>query len=289
MTKEKCFIIAPISTPEDRRPLYLNDPKHCQHVIDYLLVPAIENAGFDPVSPLAKAADLIHAEVVRNLQTATLVLCDMSGLNPNVMFELGVRTAMNKPVCLIIDEVTPKPPFDLNLINHHRYVPDLREWVLKPEIAKLTDHVRASSATSENALWKYFSLKAAADATDAKSGEQSELTLIRMQIEALRKDVTRSDDFFAEPQIISRPNRAALIEMKTRQLANIAGALGIKGTVRPKLMGDNTLEFWFEISGDDAPHPKLDDFLEIANVLGIKLKVEAQLSWQPESSKPAGR
>lgn len=99
MAKEKCFIIAPISTQAERAVLYLNDPDHCEYVIEHLLVPAVEKAGFEPVKPKAKGANLIHAEIVKNLQTAALVLCDMSGLNPNVFFELGIRTAMNKPIC----------------------------------------------------------------------------------------------------------------------------------------------------------------------------------------------
>jgi hypothetical protein len=54
MPKDKCFIIAPISTLPDRVPLYLNDPEHSEHIIDHLLVPAVEQAGFEPVKSKAK-------------------------------------------------------------------------------------------------------------------------------------------------------------------------------------------------------------------------------------------
>ena len=41
-------------------------------------------------------ADLIHAQIVKNLQFADVVLCDVSTHNPNVFFELGIRTALNR-------------------------------------------------------------------------------------------------------------------------------------------------------------------------------------------------
>lgn len=189
--KQECFIIAPISTPAERTSLYLNDADHCEHVIEHLLVPAVEKAGFKPVRPKAKGANLIHADIVQHLQTASLVLCDMSGLNPNVFFELGVRTAMNKPICLTIDKATKDAPFDLNVVNHHAYVSDLRPWILPGEIDKLATHIEDSATSQENALWKYFALRISAELTESKSGQQSELSLLRMEIEALRKE-TRS-------------------------------------------------------------------------------------------------
>jgi len=44
---------------------------------------------------------LIHAEIIRNIENADLVLCDMSCLNPNVFFEFGIRTSLNKPVSVV--------------------------------------------------------------------------------------------------------------------------------------------------------------------------------------------
>lgn len=187
--KQECFIIAPISTLAERTSLYLNDADHCEHVIEHLLVPAVEKAGFQPVRPKAKGANLIHAEIVRNLQTATLVLCDMSGLNPNVFFELGIRTAMNLPICLAIDEATKDPPFDLDLINHHPYNSDLRPWVLPKEIEKLANHIKDSATAKENALWQYFALRVKADTTEGKSGPDAKLDLLVSEFDALRQQL----------------------------------------------------------------------------------------------------
>ena len=55
--------------------------------------------------PTASGSDLIHAKIIKNLETADLVLCDMSALNPNVFFEFGMRTALNKPA---LDDATTR-------------------------------------------------------------------------------------------------------------------------------------------------------------------------------------
>ena len=140
-----CFIIMPISTPEDSLALYKDDNEHFSHVLDYLLVPAVEAAGFSAIPPMAKGADLIHAGIVENLEKADLVLCDMSCLNANVFFELGIRTALDKPVCMIRDDVSPRVPFDTAILNYHTYECSLAPWSLKTEIPKLTEHIKKLS------------------------------------------------------------------------------------------------------------------------------------------------
>jgi hypothetical protein len=50
-----------------------------------------------------KGTDVIHAQIIRNLEEMPHVVCDISSLNPNVMLELGIRTALNKPVIIVRD------------------------------------------------------------------------------------------------------------------------------------------------------------------------------------------
>ena len=80
-----------------------------------------------------------------NGPAVNLVLCDMSVLNPNVFFELGIRTALNKPVCLIKDDKTEFIPFDLAGVNAATYASSMKKWVPDKEGAKLTEHIKASA------------------------------------------------------------------------------------------------------------------------------------------------
>lgn len=40
------------------------------------------------------------------VEEADMVLCDMSRLNANVFFELGIRTALDRPAALVKDDQT---------------------------------------------------------------------------------------------------------------------------------------------------------------------------------------
>lgn len=277
MAKEKCFIIAPISTLTERVSLYLNDTDHCEHVIDHLLVPAVEKAGFEPVKPKVKGANLIHVEIVRNLQTAALVLCDMSGLNPNVFFELGIRTAMNKPICLTIDQATKDPPFDLDLINHHAYVSDLRPWVLPREVEKLTAHVRESATATENALWKYFALRFTADTAERRPGPGDKMDLILSEIDALRKVVAATE----KSRIYDRFHAEIASNLRAREHLYLARDTAIQAVITKAkdLLGfkfleyadkDGNIDLWI---GGSASHKLLTELTSFAKTLGVPISI----------------
>jgi len=196
LVKKKCFIIMPISTPEEWLTKYSNDKNHFKHVLDHLLLPSLEKADLDPIPPIAKGSELIHGEIIKNIETAELVLCDMSILNPNVFFELGIRTALNKPVCLIKDEVTPKIPFDTTIINNHTYLNALNPWTLENEIENLANHIEESLKRSNdtNSLWKYFSLSSTAHPIESEKGIDGRIDYLTMQIEALRNQLILTEE-----------------------------------------------------------------------------------------------
>jgi hypothetical protein len=132
-------------------------------VLQHLFTPAIGEAGFETISPQSTGSDLIHADIINNLSTCELVLCDMSILNPNVFFEFGIRCALNKPVALVIDDKTEeKIPFDAGIINYHKYN-SAPIWQVDEEIESLSKHIKESYEKSKdnNALWKHFWIKQA--------------------------------------------------------------------------------------------------------------------------------
>jgi len=68
---------------------------------------------------------VIQKRIVQNIYGSDIVLCDVSGKNPNVMFELGMRLAFDKPTVIIKDDVTDYS-FDTSIIEHVAYPRDLR-------------------------------------------------------------------------------------------------------------------------------------------------------------------
>ena len=118
-TKKKCGIIMPIAPHED----YPHD--HWKEVL-VILIEAISETEFEPrlVSDDV-AIGLIHDRIVTNIYNDEIVVCDVSSKNPNVMFELGMRLAFDKPTIIIKDEKTGYS-FDTGVIEHINYPSSLR-------------------------------------------------------------------------------------------------------------------------------------------------------------------
>lgn len=188
--EKKCFVIMPITTPASMVERYHDGVTHFRHVYDCLFEPSIRKAGYAPIPPKAEGSDLIHAGIIGNLESADLVLCDMSCLNPNVFFEWGIRTALNKPVCIVKDELTKDVPFDTTMLNYHPYSSMLHGWEIEAEREKLTSHMVTSmaKADNENALWKYFGLssKTKGQPYEVKEGSDERLDLLVMQMDSMK-------------------------------------------------------------------------------------------------------
>ncbi|WP_085833514.1 hypothetical protein [Clostridium merdae] len=106
--KNTCFVIMPISDPEG----YASG--HFHKIYTQLFAPAIEEAGFKPHRvDEDKSSDSIQLKILHELIDAPMVLCDLSTRNPNVLYELGIRQAFDKPVVLV-QEIGTQRIFDIN-------------------------------------------------------------------------------------------------------------------------------------------------------------------------------
>lgn len=99
-----------------------------QHWLDVrdILFEVIRYAGFEP-NLVSNADDvgIIQKRIIQNLYANPIVVCDVSGKNPNVMFELGMRLAFDKPTIIVKDDKTSYS-FDTSPIEHLEYPRDLR-------------------------------------------------------------------------------------------------------------------------------------------------------------------
>ena len=106
--RKTCFVAMPVTTPTSYAD-ELRDADHFDHVLEHLFKPALEQADYTVIPPKMLGAALIHAEIIKHLEQADLVLADLSGHNPNVFFELGIRTSLDRPVVLVKDAWTEYP------------------------------------------------------------------------------------------------------------------------------------------------------------------------------------
>jgi hypothetical protein len=184
-----CFVVMPVTTPA----LYAeqsDDPDHFAHVLVHLFMPALESLGYQVILPSVTGSELIHAEIIKNLEQADLVLCDLSSLNPNVFFELGIRTALDRPIVLVRDSLTPQVPFDLAAINVFTYDGSLKLWVVKDEVTRLTSHIKATAKSTSgtgNPMWRYFGLTQRAGPAEIENPVEAKLDLILSELTKLNQ------------------------------------------------------------------------------------------------------
>lgn len=109
--KEKCFVIMPISDQGDY------PQGHFTKVYEQIIKPAVEDAGYSPYRvDENKISDTIINKIFDAIQECPMAICDLSNRNPNVLYELGLRQAYDKPVVLIQDDKTEKI-FDVSGIS----------------------------------------------------------------------------------------------------------------------------------------------------------------------------
>ena len=132
--KPICGIVMPISAIDGC------SEKHWEEVKG-ILTDAIESAGYE--ANLVSNADdvgIIQKRIVQNLYDNDIVVCDVSCKNANVMFELGLRLAFDKPTIIVSDTDT-NYSFDTSVIEHLMYPRDLNYYKIVDFKAKLKDKI----------------------------------------------------------------------------------------------------------------------------------------------------
>ena len=152
--KPICGVVMPISAIDGCT------ESHWTDVLD-IITEAVDEAGF--AANLVSNADdvgIIHKRIIQNLYDNPVVVCDVSGKNPNVMFELGMRLAFDKPTIIVKDDKTSYS-FDTSAIEHIDYPRDLRfskivEFKEKLAAKIKATHDRASSDKNYTTFLKHF-------------------------------------------------------------------------------------------------------------------------------------
>lgn len=200
---QDCFVLMPISDHDDYA------PGHFKAVFDDIIAPACSMASFQAVrADQVKATNLIHLDILKKLLDAPIVICDLSTRNPNVLFELGIRQAFDKPVVLIQERGTPKI-FDIAPLRYLEYCKELKYHDVLRTQNELKESILATiAADSEedniNSIVKLLSLANAARIPELRKGGKSELALEVLQIEM--RDLRRAIEAIGMDRLRNQKN-----------------------------------------------------------------------------------
>jgi len=116
---KKCFVIMPFGIKKEKRPDGTEVEINFDFVYKDLIKPAVESLGVicDRCDEIIDTGS-IHSKMFNGIVDADVAVVDISFINPNVYYELGVRHALNKHVTLVIRKFsnTP-PPFNISGLN----------------------------------------------------------------------------------------------------------------------------------------------------------------------------
>lgn len=175
----------PISDPPDY------EPGHFSIVYEYLIKPACRSAQFEPLrADEVHKSNFIVLDIIRHLVESEMVVCDLSSRNPNVMYELGIRQAFNKPVAIVRDDKTSRI-FDIQGLRDLEYDHMLRVDRTEETRAKLSEFMAntyAAPLAEVNSFVQLLGVNAARPPEPSQiSGETS---LILNSLQSLGERIT---------------------------------------------------------------------------------------------------
>ncbi|HAT4111134.1 hypothetical protein ACV3R1_13435 [Clostridium perfringens] len=188
----ECFVIMPISNHKD-----YNDG-HFNFVYEDIFKPAIQNAGFKPYRvDESKGCNVIHLEIIKKLIESPMAICDVSTRNPNVLYELGIRQAFDKPVILVGDD-DPSKIFDIANINTYKYNRTLNYRSVLQDQEEISKRIKETfenhkNGIDSNSLIKILKIDAATKEVNPKEklNEKDMITMMYNELIALKKDLRK--------------------------------------------------------------------------------------------------
>lgn len=116
--QKQCFVIAPIG---DEGSEVRN---RSDQILTYIIEPVAQKCGYEPLrADSISKPGIITAQIIEHLIEDPLVIADLTGKNPNVLYELAIRHVIRKPAVQII-QTGESLPFDIAAsrtiqVDHH--------------------------------------------------------------------------------------------------------------------------------------------------------------------------
>lgn len=227
---KNCFVIMPIADCDGY------EKGHFAHVYDDIIKPAIDKTEFTAIrADEVKETNFIHLDILKNID-APIAVCDLSTRNPNVLFELGIRQAFDKPVVLIQEKGTPKI-FDIAPLRYLEYSKEMKYHEVLESQKSLQEAIEATKAAEGdsgniNSIVKLMALSSPAIIPNLDNSNKEVLALdvmrsqmndLKMMMEMMvhegRKGISRRSSIAAieYERIVNKLDKISSLKMDIEQ------------------------------------------------------------------------
>jgi len=202
--KDSCFTIMPFGGWFDK-------------YYEEIYQPAITDAGLEPhrADDVYRPGTVVH-DIWQFTKEAKVILADLTGKNPNVLYELGLAHALAKPA-IIVAESLDDIPFDLRALRVVEYDKKAPEWgqILRLKITKSIQEVMESPIKA--VLPAFLDVEPATESKKV-SRQEKEVLEIRQELDMLRREIRRSRVGRIEAEIDPDTARKMIKELVDRNL-----------------------------------------------------------------------
>ncbi len=178
---------------------------HFSRVYEYIIKPACNLIGLEPIrADDIMTTNYIALDIIKYIINSEMAICDLSGRNPNVLYELGIRQAFNLPVTLIKDQITNRI-FDIQGFRDVEYDETLRIDSVQETIEILAEILKNTYKNKHeiNSLVSLLGIEPAKVTSKTKISTETELLLNALsglekrisEIEKKVQPIEKSDEF----------------------------------------------------------------------------------------------
>lgn len=158
--KKRCFVIAPMGE-EGTKTRELSD-----RVYEDFIKEVTKKCNYEAIHPgRILRAGLITPEIIRHVVSDPLVIADLTGGNPNVLYELALRHAVRMPVVQFVAKGHPKLPFNIqetrtivfdidNVNSRRKAISDMIKQIR--ELQENSSPIETPVSTATTAPWVPF-------------------------------------------------------------------------------------------------------------------------------------
>ena len=155
----KCFVIMPFGNPK----INPDEAQKLTNIFEQWIKPTVESIKLSNNKKIEccradkdyRSGEII-THIIDSITNAGIVIADLTGKNPNVFYELGVRHAINNNTILISEDIDDIP-FDLRGLRtiSYEYTPD-KMIEFKENLIKAIDTILNSPKNIDNPVRRYL-------------------------------------------------------------------------------------------------------------------------------------